>query len=135
MVDLSVRTAALDAVATHDVPHHRHGRVRVGSRLYSSSMTITCTWRGPFGDAELNALHAEGFDHEPLADGWWARVNRHSLGWVCARAGDELIGFVNVAWDGGTDAFLLDTLVAPGHQRQGIGVAGADNPIRAGQAA
>lgn len=31
-----------------------------------------------------------------------------------------LIGFVNVAWDGGNHAFLIDTKVRPDHQRRGI---------------
>src|SRR6266496_3936143 len=73
---------------------------------------ITYEWRGTFGNTELNALHAEGFGHKVLEDDWWAQVNRHSLGWVCTREGRDLAGFVNVAWDGGVHAFLLDTLVA-----------------------
>jgi ribosomal protein S18 acetylase RimI-like enzyme len=41
---------------------------------------------------------------------------------VTARSGDgTLIGFVNVAWDGGDHAFLIDTKVRPDHQRRGIG--------------
>jgi hypothetical protein len=45
----------------------------------------------------------------------------HSLGWVTARQPDgALVGFVNVAWDGGDHAFLLDTKVATENQRQGI---------------
>ena len=43
------------------------------------------------------------------------------LGHVCAFQGDDLIGFVNVAWDGGVHAFLLDPTVRPDLQRQGIG--------------
>ena len=78
-------------------------------------------WRGSFGNDELNALHAEGFGHPPLADDWWGQVNRHSLGWVCARRDGELIGFVNVAWDGGIHAFIIDTLVAAAARRLGIG--------------
>ncbi|MER6945352.1 GNAT family N-acetyltransferase [Nonomuraea sp. NPDC000554] len=84
-------------------------------------MTITYEWRGPFDNAAVNALHAEGFDHAPLDDDWWVQVNRHSLGWVCAKEGDELVGFVNVAWDGGVHAFLLDTLVATRLRRHGVG--------------
>ena len=45
----------------------------------------------------------------------------HSLGWVCARDGDELVGFVNVPWDGVVHAFVLDTMVATSHGRRGIG--------------
>ncbi len=33
---------------------------------------------------------------------------------------DRIIGFVNVAWDGGAHAFLLDTSVAPQFRRRGI---------------
>jgi GNAT superfamily N-acetyltransferase len=56
--------------------------------------------------------------------GWWDRVEPHSLGWVTARLHDgSLVGFVNVAWDGGDHAFLLDTKTRPDHQRRGIGTA------------
>ena len=48
-------------------------------------------------------------------------MQRHSLGWVCARDGDELVGFVNVPWDGGIHAFLLDTMVSAKAGRRGIG--------------
>lgn len=84
-------------------------------------MTIAYVWRGAFADADLNALHAAGFGHPVLEDGWWAQVNRHSLGWVCARQGAELVGFVNVAWDGGVHAFILDTLVCARLRRGGVG--------------
>lgn len=78
-------------------------------------------WRGAFENAELNALHAECFEHRFFNDDWWAQVNRYSLGWVCMRETDsqKLAGFVNVAWDGGLHAFLLDTMVTRPLQRQG----------------
>jgi GNAT superfamily N-acetyltransferase len=78
-------------------------------------------WRAPFENAELNALHAEGFAHPVLDIDWRTQVERHSLGWVCAFEDDCLIGFVNVAWDGGVHAFVLDTLVAEDRRRNGIG--------------
>jgi GNAT superfamily N-acetyltransferase len=83
---------------------------------------ITYAWRGSFTNAELNPLHAEGFGHAVLPDDdWVGQVERHSLGWVTARDGDRLVGFVNVAWDGGVHAFLLDTLVRRTHRGRGIG--------------
>jgi GNAT superfamily N-acetyltransferase len=82
---------------------------------------IDYSWRGPFTNAELNALHAEGFGHRLLDDDWQGKVNRHSLGWVCAREDGQLAGFVNVAWDGGVHAFLLDTLVTARVRRRGVG--------------
>lgn len=82
---------------------------------------VTYEWRGLFASAEVSTLHAEAFRHPPRADDWRAQVERHSLGWACARDGDDLAGFVNVAWDGGVHAFILDTVVAAGIRRQGIG--------------
>jgi GNAT superfamily N-acetyltransferase len=97
---------------------------------------ITYTWRGTFSNTEVNALHAVGFGHRLLADDWLAQVSRHSLGWVCAREGDELAGFVNVAWDGGVHAFILDTMVAPAGRHRGVGTrlvaTAAENAARAG---
>jgi GNAT superfamily N-acetyltransferase len=87
-------------------------------------MTITYEWRGDFDNAAANALHAECFDHEVLADDdwdWESQVQRHSLGWVCALEGNELVGFVNVAWDGAVHAFVLDTMVTSSHRRRGVG--------------
>ena len=84
-------------------------------------MAITYEWRGGFEDSDLNALHAEGFGHRILDIGWRAQVERHSLGWVCARLDGELVGFVNVAWDGGAHAFILDTVVSAALRRSGIG--------------
>jgi GNAT superfamily N-acetyltransferase len=90
-------------------------------------MTITYEWRGVFNSAEVGALHAHGFGHGHgfrqgrATDDWWTRVNRHSLGWVCARRDGGLVGFVNVAWDGSAHAFVLDTVVADSVRRRGVG--------------
>ena len=84
-------------------------------------MTIDYGWRGPFTNDEVNRLHAEGFDHRVLDDDWVAQVERWSLGWVTARNGDELVGFVNVPWDGAIHAFVLDTLVTASARRHGVG--------------
>ncbi|MDJ1134487.1 GNAT family N-acetyltransferase [Streptomyces iconiensis] len=86
-------------------------------------MMITYEWCGDFDNAALNALHAEGFDHPLEQTDWRARLLRHSLGWVCAWHGDHLTGFVNVAWDGGDHAFVLDTVVARRSRSEGVGSA------------
>jgi GNAT superfamily N-acetyltransferase len=52
---------------------------------------------------------------------WRSQVERHSLGWVCAFDDERLVGFVNVAWDGGVHAFVVDTLVAPHRRHTGVG--------------
>jgi GNAT superfamily N-acetyltransferase len=90
--------------------------------MRNHARAVAYQWRGDFGNAELNALHAEAFEHPVLGDDdWRAQVARHSLGWVCARDGDRLVGFVNVPWDGGIHAFILDTMVATGLRRHGVG--------------
>jgi ribosomal protein S18 acetylase RimI-like enzyme len=84
-------------------------------------VTVTYTWRGRLENHEVNVLHAEAFGHRVLDDDWQAQLDRHSLGWVSARDSGSLVGFVNVAWDGGVHAFILDTIVAAAHRRRGIG--------------
>jgi GNAT superfamily N-acetyltransferase len=84
-------------------------------------MTIRYGWRDPFSNAEVDALHGEAFEHPVIGDDWVGQVEGHSLGWVCAWDGQELVGFVNIAWDGGVHAFILDTMVSAKEQRRGIG--------------
>jgi len=84
---------------------------------------VSYEWRGAAEELELDWLHAEAFDHPPTPAQWQRQLENHSLGWVCARFDEELVGFVNVIWDGGLHAVLLDTMVLPGEQRQGIGTA------------
>ena len=62
-----------------------------------------------------SALHAEGFGHPTCSTTTgWGQVERQAASAGSApRDGDELVGFVNVPWDGATHAFILDTLVSP----------------------
>ncbi|MFF0411118.1 GNAT family N-acetyltransferase [Kitasatospora sp. NPDC004745] len=57
--------------------------------------------------------------HRPVP---FAPVLSRSLAWVAARRGGRLVGFVNVAGDGGLQAFVLDTTVHPDERRRGLGV-------------
>ena len=82
---------------------------------------VVYEWRGEFDNAEVNRLHAEGFEHRLLDIDWRTQLDDHSLGWVSARRYGELVGFVNVAWYGGVHAFVLDTVVARSARRAGIG--------------
>lgn len=77
-------------------------------------------WRDPITDQEMvDLVVSHGGD--PTA-GWWPRIRELSLGWVGAREQSGLlVGFVNVAWDGGDHAFLIDTKTRGTHQHQGIG--------------
>jgi GNAT superfamily N-acetyltransferase len=93
------------------------------------SQRIEYRWRGPVTDTEMVALVAAHGGR--AAAGWWDQVRPYSLGWVTARLpGGSLVGFVNVAWDGGDHAFLLDTKVAGAHQRRGIATALVGQAVR-----
>lgn len=53
----------------------------------------------------------------------WAPILARSLAHVGAYDGDRLVGFINVAWDGGIHATVFDTTVHPDYGRRGIGTA------------
>ena len=87
-------------------------------------MAVDYEWRGACTDSELNQLHAEAFETRIVDDGGWSwtdLLDRHSLGLVVARDGDDLVGFVNVVWDGRAHAWLQDTMVATNARRGGVG--------------
>ncbi len=88
----------------------------------SVSDAISYAWRDPITDDEMVDL-VRSYGGDAVA-GWWSRVQQHSLGWVGARDGDGvLVGFVNVAWDGGGHAFLIDTRTRGSQRHRGIGTA------------
>ncbi|MBB3590877.1 GNAT superfamily N-acetyltransferase [Rhizobium sp. BK529] len=60
----------------------------------------------------------------------FARILPRSLAHIGAYADGRLIGFVNVAWDGGIHAFLLDTSVHPDLRRRGIATALVKEAVR-----
>lgn len=85
-------------------------------------MDLDLRVRFPVHDAALTGLHARAFGNDPGPPQPWAtRLARHSIAWVGAFDGTELVGFVHACGDGGRHAFLLDTVVDLAHQRQGIG--------------
>ncbi|HEX3299413.1 MAG TPA: GNAT family N-acetyltransferase [Actinomycetota bacterium] len=89
-------------------------------------MTVAYTWRGDVTSADLNVLHAEAFGTRVYSDdewNWAAQLDGHSLGWVVAREGDALVGFVNVVWDGLVHAWIQDTMVATAARHRGIATA------------
>ncbi|MDQ3327296.1 MAG: GNAT family N-acetyltransferase [Chloroflexota bacterium] len=82
---------------------------------------VRLTRNAPITSDSLNALRAQSWADMGPSD--WGPVFARSLGWVCAHDGERLLGFVNVAWDGGAHAFLLDTTVHQEYKRRGIGTA------------
>ena len=67
----------------------------------------------------LNTLFLSAWTSHTPRD--FAPILNCSLAYVCAFVDDVLVGFVNLAWDGGIHAFILDTTVHAEYQRQGIG--------------
>ena len=83
--------------------------------------TVDLRVRFSVDDEELSRLHARAFGSPDAGTApWRARLERYSVAWVGAFDGNELVGFVHACGDGGTHAFVLDTIVDPGHQRRGI---------------
>jgi ribosomal protein S18 acetylase RimI-like enzyme len=70
-------------------------------------------------DESLNALFSSAWNGH--TDRQFEATLSRSLLYVCAYVDQLLVGFVNVAWDGGQHAFILDTCVHKNYQRRGIG--------------
>lgn len=82
-------------------------------------------WRGAFTNEEVNGLHAEAFETRLFDESewnWLELTGKLSLGWVTARQADDLVGFVNVVWDGLAHAWIQDLMVAANARHLGIGV-------------
>jgi ribosomal protein S18 acetylase RimI-like enzyme len=80
--------------------------------------TIRYARRAELDARQLGALFAAAWGSPKQG---YERALAHSFTWVTASSDDELVGFVNVAWDGDAHFFLLDTTVHPNWQRKGIG--------------
>ncbi len=78
-------------------------------------MTLEFRFDGRPSAADLLTLGARWTEAE------LTQIHECSLTHACAYLGGELVGYVNVAWDGGVHAFLLDPTVHPGHRHKGIG--------------
>lgn len=83
-------------------------------------MEVEYTVGGPVTNEELNTLFDDAWP-SPREESDFGPVLEHSLGYVCAHEDGQLVGFVNVAWDGRAHAFLLDPTVRSDCQRKGIG--------------
>jgi len=75
-----------------------------------------CPW---VTNEELNPLFVVSWPDHQWRD--FGPVLSRSLTYICAFYKGRLIGFVNLAWDGGLHAFLLDPTVHPDWRHRGIG--------------
>ncbi|MEV1286615.1 GNAT family N-acetyltransferase [Micromonospora sp. NPDC049679] len=68
-------------------------------------------------DDELNELFTASWPGHTSTS--FAPMMARSIAWIAALRGRRLVGFVNVAGDGGAHAFILDTTVHPDERRRG----------------
>lgn len=90
-----------------------------GLERHGNQPTVVLRLSPPLGNPAINALVAAAWPQHRERD--WAPILSQSLCYVGAFRQGALLGFVNVAWDGGVHAFLLDTTVHPAMQRHGLG--------------
>lgn len=82
----------------------------------------------PVDNQALNDLFAASWPRHRPYD--FARDLHYALGFICAYAGERLIGYVRVAWDGAVHGFLLEPTVHPDYRRRGIGTRLVDEARR-----
>jgi GNAT superfamily N-acetyltransferase len=82
---------------------------------------VTLQISPPLADAQLAELFRAAWPG--VTRERFGAVLERSLCWVGACVGARLVGFVNVAWDGGVHGFLLDPTVHPEYRRRGLGLA------------
>jgi GNAT superfamily N-acetyltransferase len=86
----------------------------------AADQPITYRLNPPVTNQALDRLYAAAWpNHRPPYD--FRQELSMALAYACAYDGDELIGFVRLAWDGSVHAFLLEPTVDPAYQRRGIG--------------
>lgn len=101
--------------------HGEAGWVPADHLEAAQSPSITYRVSPAVSDEALNELFEAAWEaHQPRDFG---PVLSRSLAYVCAYHGERLVGFVNLAWDGGLHGFVLDATVHPDYRRRGIGKA------------
>jgi ribosomal protein S18 acetylase RimI-like enzyme len=84
-------------------------------------MTLEYRRRPPLTNEMLSELLEAEVDISRDKPRDYENLLTHSLTWIGAFDGDRLIGYANVAWDGGVHAFLLDPTVTEEYRGRGIG--------------
>ncbi|MGH7781934.1 MAG: GNAT family N-acetyltransferase [Candidatus Binataceae bacterium] len=74
-------------------------------------------------NSELQSLFSDAWGQSRGGSRNFTSILKRSLAYICAYAGEDLVGFVNLAWDGDKHAFLLDPTVRKSARRNGIGTA------------
>ncbi len=95
------------------------GEVNLGFKAKGTQLPIEYLRNGQITSDEINELRSRSW--EGTTGGDWTPELERGFGWVTARDGERLVGFVRLLWDGGSHIFLLDTTVHRDYQRRGIG--------------
>ena len=99
------------------------GNWAIGQLVVIDRDDVEYRLRPALANAELNALFSLGRPAWQTAPDTsdWQPVLEHSLVYIGAFLEGDLVGFVNVAWDGRDHAFLLDPRVHPDWRQRGVG--------------
>jgi GNAT superfamily N-acetyltransferase len=84
-------------------------------------------------DEQLEELFLDAWGEAPAVP--YSLVLPHSLTWVGAFREGTLVGFVNLAWDGGAHAFITDAMVRSDLRQRGIGLELVSRAVDAARAA
>lgn len=99
-------------ITAEEFDRARHPRPR------QQTSELTYLLRPDLDPEALGELYGHAWGGPPVD---LSPVLARSFTWVGAFAeGSQLVGFVNVAWDGGVHFFLLDTTVHPDWRHQGV---------------
>ena len=69
-------------------------------------------------DTQLNGLFGSSWPNH--TNRYFGPVLERSLAYFSGFDNQQLVAYLNLAWDGGRHGFLLDTTVHPSYRRQGI---------------
>jgi hypothetical protein len=78
-------------------------------KVQNGEFEITYAVNPPVTNEKLNPLFASAWEKHTFWD--FLPVLKYRLAYVCAYYVEHMVGFVNLAWDGGQPAFILDTTV------------------------
>lgn len=84
---------------------------------------ISFGFNQPLANDDLNSLFASTWGYSSLQPRRYdfQPMLERSMAYACAHSSGRLVGFVNLAWDGGVHTFISAAVVHPDFQKRGIG--------------
>jgi GNAT superfamily N-acetyltransferase len=111
------RTRIFEKPVLHPTTTAADHETAIMSQTTDSTGAVRYELRRALDPTALDALFRAAWGE---AKPGYERALERSFTWVTATAGQDLVGFVNVAWDGDVHFFLLDTTVHPDWRGKGI---------------